>query len=222
MKGVFSSLLKAVLLMVLLFFSSMLLMRVGSAQVSGGTVVRVQPSETDVYVGDTFSVSVLVESVQNLYAIDVMLHWNSSMLEFQSVDLGLGVESHPNGVLHEDSGSEIYVAENNASEAEYRLVATAVSPASSFNGSGTVFSVSFKALSAGRSTLGLETELADRPPLGGIADLIEHTVVGGSVEAEENDSDEPLLMEWLFLALVVVALAVSVLGIVFFFRKRHG
>ena len=222
MKNSCCRLLRAALLFLLLGLSITCFVRVGSSQVSSNSVVKVQPSETDVRVGETFSVSVVVESVENLYALDVTLRWNASVLRFLSVDLHLGMESHPGGVLHEDLGAEIYVAENNASEAEYRLVATSVSPASSFNGSGTVFSVSFKAVSAGRSLLGLETELADRPPLGGTANLIEHTVVGGSVEAEENDSDEPLLMEWLFLALVVVALAVSVVGIVFFFRKRHG
>jgi len=184
--------------------------------------VKVQPSETDVRVGETFSVSVVVESVENLYALDVTLRWNASVLQFLSVDLHLGVESHLGGVLHEDLGAEIFVAENNASEAEYRLVATSVSPASSFNGSGTVFSVSFKAVSAGRSLLGLETELADRPSSGGTANLIDHDVVGGSVEVGEQDSGELIGADLLVLILVVVAVAVSVVAIVFFFLKRHG
>jgi len=144
------------------------------------------------------------------------------VLEFQSVDLHLGVESHPGGVLHEDSGAEIYIAENNASEAEYVLAATSVGPVSSFNGSGTVFSIGFKAVGAGQSPLDLETELADHPSSGGTANLIEHTVVRGSVESDENGSDEPIGADWLVLVLVIVAVIVSVVGIIFFFRKRPG
>ena len=208
--------------MLVLGLSTVCFLQVASSQVSGNTIVKVQPSETEIRVGETFSISVVIESVENLYGLDLTLRWNSSVLEFQSVDLRLGVESHPSGVLHEDLGSEIYVAENNAAEAEYSLAATSVSPASSFNGSGTVFSISFKAVGIGNSSLELETELADRPLAGGTANLIDHAVAGGSAESGENGTGEPIGTDWLFLILVVVAVAVSVAGIVFFFRKRHG
>ena len=222
MKNSCSRSLKAVLFMLTLGLSTVCFLQVASSQVSGNTIVKVQPSETEVRVGETFSISVVIESVENLYGLDVTLRWNSSVLEFQSVDLHLGVESHPGGVLHEDSGAEIYIAENNASEAEYVLAATSVGPASSFNGSGTVFSISFKAMGAGQSSLDLETELADHPSSGGTANLIEHTVVRGSVESDENGSDEPIGADWLVLVLVIVAVIVSVVGIIFFFRKRPG
>ena len=222
MKNSCSGSLRAVLFMLVLGLSTVCFLQVASSQVSGNTIVKVQPSETEIRVGETFSISVVIESVENLYGLDLTLRWNSSVLEFQSVNLGLGVESHPGGVLHEDSGAEIYVAENNASEAEYVLAATSVGPVSSFNGSGTVFSISFKAMGAGQSSLDLETELADHPSSGGTANLIEHTVVRGSVESDENGSDEPIGADWLVLVLVIVAVIVSVVGIVFFFRKRHG
>lgn len=222
MKNSCSASLKAVLFMLVLGVSTVCFLQVASSQVSGNTIVKVQPSVTVVRVGETFSTSVVIESVKNLYGLDVTLRWNSSVLEFQSVDLRLGVESHPGGVLHEDLGSEIYVAENNASEAEYSLAATSVSPASSFNGSGTVFGITFKAVGIGNSSLELETELADRPLAGGTANLIDHDVVGGSVELGEQDSGELIGADLLVLILVVLAVAVSVAGIVFFFRKRHG
>jgi hypothetical protein len=221
-KNSYSRPFKTALLMLLVGLSAASFMLVGSSQASGNTVVRAQPSTTVVSVGETFSVGVAVESVENLYGLDVTLRWNDSVLQFQSVDLRLGVESHPDGVLHEDSGAEIYVAENNASEAQYHLAATAVNPASSFNGSGTVFSVSFKAVSAGLSSLDLETELADHPSLGGTANLIEHTVVAGSVESDEHDNNGRTSMDWLVLILVVLAVFISVLGVFFLFRKRRG
>lgn len=213
---------KTALLMLLVGLSAASFMLVGSSQASDSAVVRVQPSTTVVSVGETFSVGVAVESVENLYGLDVTLRWNDSVLQFQSVDLRLGVESHPDGVLHEDSGAEIYVAENNASEAQFHLAATAVNPASSFNGSGTVFSTSFKAVGIGNSLLELETEFADRPLAGGTANLIDHDVVGGSVEVREQDSGELIGADLLVSILVVVAVVILVLGIFFFFRKRHG
>jgi len=52
--------------------------------------------------------------------------------------------------------------------------------------------------------------------------LIDHDVVGGSVEVGEQDSGELIGADLLVLILVVVAVAVSVVAIVFFFLKRHG
>jgi ABC-type Na+ efflux pump permease subunit len=208
------------LVMLLVASSALHLCQVCSSQVSGNAVVRVQPATTAVRVDETFSVNVTVESVQNLYGLDVTLRWNSSVLQFQSVDLRLGVESHPDGVLHEDSNTEIYIAENEASEAEYRLAATAVGPASSFNGSGTVFRINFKATTLGRSTLELETELADRPPLGETSNLIEHTTVLGSVESTANGISEPTGLDWLILILIAMAVIVLAIGVIVYLRKR--
>jgi hypothetical protein len=211
---------KTALVMLLVGSSALHLCQVCSSQVSGNTVVRVQPSMYTARVNETFSVSVTIESVQNLYGLDITLRWNSSVLQFQNVDLRLGVESHSDGVLHEDSNTEIYIAENEPSEAEYHLAATAVGPASSFNGSGTVFRINFKATSVGRSSLELETELADRPPLGETANLIEHTTVPGSVESAENDLSEPTGLDWPILILVAIAVIVLAIGVIIYSRKR--
>jgi len=208
-------------LVTLLFCSSTLhVCQVCSAQSSGNTAVRVQPSTTTVRVDETFSVSVTVESVQNLFGLDVILRWNSSVLQFQNVDLRLGVESHSDGVLHEGSNTEIYIAENAASEAEYHLAATAVAPASSFNGSGTVFRIDFKAISVGRSPLELETELADRPPPGETANLIEHATVPGSVESGENGSSKPTGLDWIIPILIAITVIVLTIGVIVYLRKR--
>ena len=195
-------------------------LQVGSAQVSGGTIVKVQPSETEVRVGDTLSVSVIVESVDNLYGLDVTLMWDESVLQFQAVDLRLGVESHPDGILHEDSGSDIYVADNNASKSEYHLAATSVGPASSFNGSGTVFRIEFKAIAYGISPLSLETELADHPLPGDTANLIQHNAVDGSVESAEGSSNGSGRDELFMIALIAVGVIVAVVAVILFVYSR--
>ena len=222
MKDHGSILSKTVLISIMLCLVAVCVLRVGLSQVSGDPVVRVQPSKTDVRVGDTFSVSVVIESVKNLYGLDVTLRWDSSVVQFQSVDLRLGVESHSGGVLHEDFGSLIYVADDNASETEYHLAATSVAPASSFDGSGTVFVVSFKAVGVGSSALALETELADHPLPGETANLIDHVVVSGSVESSEDGSGGSGDGDLFILFLIGIAVVVSVVAVVvvIYMRRR--
>ena len=217
-----SGLLRAVWVVLLLCLVSVWFVRVGFSQGSGDAVVRVQPSKTDVRAGDAFSVSVVIESVENLYGLDVTLRWDSSAVQFQSVDLRLGVESHSGGVLHEDFGAEIYVAGNNVSEAEYHLAATSVAPASSFNGSGTVFVISFKAVGVGSSSLALETELADHPLPGETANLIDHVAVSGSAESSEDGSGGSGDGDLFILVLIGIAVVVSVVAVVvvIYMRRR--
>jgi len=221
MKHTHRKLSKTVLITLLLILSALHLGQITYSQPSG-TVVNVQPPTTNVRSGETFTVNVTIESVQNLYGIDVTLRWNNSLLQFQSVDLRLGVESHTGGILHEDSNTEIYIATNEASEAEYQLAATSVFPASSFNGSGTIFQVGFKAIATGRSSFGLETELADRPLPGEIANLIEHTTVPGQVESSENGFIEPTSLNGLILIIVVIAIIFIAITVIFYIRKRQA
>ena len=207
----------------LIFVLSLYLVQVASPQVANDTIVRAQPSTSNPHVGETFTVSVIIENVQNLYAIDMALSWNDSVIQFQSVDLRLGVESHPDGVLHEDSNTEIYIVENEAFEAEYHLVATAVGPASSFNGSGTIVNITFKAISIGHSTLDLETALADHHQSGEpSSNPIERTDVSASIDSTENGVIEPPNTDWLtpiVVALIIIA-TVLVVSALIYFRKH--
>ena len=57
MKNSCSRSLKAVLFMLTLGLSTVCFLQVASSQVSGNTIVKVQPSETEVRVGETFSIS---------------------------------------------------------------------------------------------------------------------------------------------------------------------
>ena len=222
MKNPRPKLFKTALVTLILALFATCLVQATSAQVSGNTIVRVQPSTNAPRVGEAFIVSVTIENVQNLYGLDVTLRWNDSVLQFQSLDLRLAVESHPDGVLHEDSNTEIYIVENEASGAEYHLVATSVGPASSFNGSGTIVNINFKAISIGHSALELETELADHPAPEEPANFIEHTDVPGSVESTENQNHEPSGTDWLIPILVALAIIVLIIVIVaiVYSRKR--
>ena len=152
------------------------------ANASPATQVRVGPYESIAQVGESFTINVTLADVQNLYGIEVILRWDPSLLQVVSADVHLGVESHPDGVLHED----ILIAKNETRNdvGRYWLAATSYNstgdiPPPSFNGSGNIVRLTFNVTNVGSCELSLETELRGKPPPGGIAPPIDHTTIDG-------------------------------------------
>src|SRR4030067_3056877 len=131
MKKLHSTITKTIVLLSICALFTLYSAQLVSAQ---STTVKVEPSTTTPVVGETLTVNITISNVQNLYGVDVTLRWNTSALKVLSNTSLLGVESHPNGVLHES----ILIAEASASQqiGAYTLVATSTSPAASFSGSG--------------------------------------------------------------------------------------
>ncbi|MCW4045126.1 MAG: cohesin domain-containing protein [Candidatus Bathyarchaeota archaeon] len=168
------------LLMLVAFF----LVQAALAQAASSVTVSVVPSASSPVLGETFVVNITINNVQNLYGLDIALRWNASVLQALSVNSRLGVESHSDGVLHEQlPNSPIEIIEETLSPTtgEYHIVATSVNPAPSFSGSGNVAIITFNVTGLGQTALELESELADYPAAGEPANLIEHTTVDGSV-----------------------------------------
>ena len=202
-------------IVVMLLFSLLLLypIYIVFSQTSS-TTVAVKPSESSPRLGETVSINITIANVQNLYALDATLLWNSSALTVVSVDLRLGVESYSDGVLHgsrlnyDDSTlvpGDIFVEESDASQetGEYHLAATSVAPAAPFSGSGNIAILTFNVTSIGHSELGLTTELADYNPSG--SSFIDHTDLNGSVNAviPEFPSAAALMLFFIVTTLVV-------------------
>jgi hypothetical protein len=146
--------------------------------------VNVVPSSSTPLLGETFTINITISNVQNLYALDVTLRWNATVLQVLNVNSRLGVESHPDGVLHEVlPNAEIDIIEETVSAevGEYHIAATSVNPASSFSGSGNTAILTFNVTSLGNTALELESELADYPASGEPANLIEHINHVGTV-----------------------------------------
>ena len=144
--------------------------------------------------------------MQNLYGLDVTLDWNASALQFLNANLRLGVESHPDGVLHEiPPNANIDIVENNASQdiGEYTLVATSVADAPPFSGSGNIATITFKVTGTGHSQLNLATQLADYNPSG--SNFIAHTDLNGSVNSTipEFPTIAALILLLIFATIVV-------------------
>ena len=160
------------------------------AQVYSNTVVSVLPAQTNAREGETFSVNITISNVENLYGVDLEVGWNNSALTLVSAALNLGSDSMPGGVLYGSKISsdivegDVYANTSLSTVDEYRLFATSVAPAASFNGSGTIATLVFNVTSVGHSELTLQSELADHPlPGETTSEPIDHTDVNGSVDA---------------------------------------
>lgn len=155
--------------MVLLFVMVCLMLYPNNVVFSQASVsVVVEPATISAHLGESFDVTVSVSNVQDLYGLEVILKWDASILRTKKVDVRLGVETFSDGVLHESSTSPpIFIAENNISQTggEYRLVATSMAPAPAFSGSGNIVRITFEPIILGDSTLDLESQLFDYPPL---------------------------------------------------------
>jgi len=201
-------------LMLILFATLLTLSLIQPAfpQGSGNTTVAVNPQVTNALLGETIKVNITLSNVQNLYGVDVTLLWNPSALSVQNIDIRLGVESHPDGVLHETPSADIFIQENITDQAngEYDLIATSIAPAPSFSGSGNIAIITFNVTDVGHSELILITELGDYNPSG--SNLIDHTDVDGSVDSVIPEFPSAI-------AIVIVLILVTAATVVY---KRIG
>lgn len=197
------------------------------SQGSSNPVLSVIPKQTSVQVGKTVVINITLSDVENLYGLDLTLDFNNSVVQLVSAKPDgsnpgsaagfLGTASIPGGVLYGsplindanaiDSGC-LYYNTSLSTVNEYHLFATSVNPASSFNGSGTIASLTFKVLTSGHSDLSLNSTLADHPDPGETtSEAISHTDVSGSVDV--GQVPEFSLITALAVLAVVVTLALA-------------
>jgi hypothetical protein len=115
---------------------------------SGTTVVRVNPSLIEYRVnatGQQFTINVTISNVTNLYGFDLQFRWNTNYLAYvnRSVYVPCNASS-PYGVLW----SPVVLIEDqvNTTTGTYWIAYASMYPASSFNGSGTVFKMTFSVI----------------------------------------------------------------------------
>lgn len=163
-------------------FLSLFLFQTVTAKSDAETVVKVEPYASFTRVGETFTVNITVVNVQNLYGVEITLHWNASILEMVNADVRLGVESHPDGVLHNLSSAKISIYKNEIlqDQGKYVLAGSSTNPAPSFNGSGNIVRVTFNVSTLGSCNLSLvESKLAsNKMTLTGVAPIPHITIDG--------------------------------------------
>ena len=124
-------------------------------------IVNAEASQTQPQIGETLTVSIKISNAQDLFGVDITLYWNPSVLTVINATPLLGVESHPDGVLHESSSYPIEVIENTQTTEDYHLLATSTgSTTPAFSGSGTIATVTFNVTGTGATGLALDAELS--------------------------------------------------------------
>ena len=121
-----------------------------------------------------FTVAVVVEDVGQLYALQIDMSWNATLLDCVSHVVTAPVETHSNGILH----ASILILKDDVDPAlgTYEMAVSSIYPAASFNGSGTVFEITFEAKTTGTCVLQISSILVDYN-----STSIEHNVADGAV-----------------------------------------
>ncbi len=113
--------------------------------------IRVTPELTETQAGLTFTVRTRITDVEDLYGLDFLMSWNTTLLDYVSHTLTIPVEDYYYGVLHEPVliiGDEV-----NETVGTYWIAAASSSPAPPFSGDGTVFKITFLAKTNGTCRL---------------------------------------------------------------------
>jgi hypothetical protein len=180
------------------------------------TSVQIVPAQTNVAQGQTCIVDVTISNVQNLYGLDVSVTWNSSALQILGINTNLGVESNQGGILHTAQGADLVIAVNDSSQAagQWHLVATSVNPADSFNGSGTIATLTFNVTSPGQTNIRLTSTLSSRPAPDEVSETIEHNNIPATVTVS-------VIPEFPQVALIAVAVASATVILAYGKRKAN-
>jgi hypothetical protein len=138
------------------------------------TILFPQPTAFKKSQGVSFPVNVSVQNVTDLYAFDISLYYNATLL---------GALSLAEGPFLKSSGSTITIkSEINDTEGKVRFALSLMSVPTGVNGSGTLFTITFQSstLATGESPLSLQdTDLSDSSwPT---PNPINHAVINGSV-----------------------------------------
>ena len=184
-----------------LFLASSFLVRTSFAQ---GTVVEVLPSAISGDVGQSVAINIMVVDVQNLYAVDVAVNWNSSVLQLLNADVRMA-PNDTDGVLYNP-----LIAINSTYPGNYEISATSQGPYP-FNGTGNIVIITFNVTGSGYSSIDLtKSELWDyalvrEPP---VSKQIPHLTVGGQFSTTVFEIPNSAIF-LVFTVLTVSAIALS-------------
>jgi hypothetical protein len=111
----------------------------------GATVVKVDPSLIEYHedaTGQQFTVAIKIVDVTNLYGFDIILKWNTTFLDYVSHSVHVPKDNYTDGVLWNPIIPP-WEDQVNATTGTYWVACASRYPAPSFNGTGTVFNMTF-------------------------------------------------------------------------------
>jgi len=147
--------------------------------------VKVGPPLTEYYVkatGTQFTIAVMITDVTNLYGFDLKLRWNTTFLDYVSHSVHVPRDTYLDGVLW---NPVLQLADEvNATAGTYWISCASMAPAPSFNGTGTVFTMTFEVVyhpvqPEPDANITLELYSTDLAAQGGGS--IDHTTENGTV-----------------------------------------
>jgi len=116
-----------------------------NSMASGVTIVKVDPSLIEYFedaTGQEFTVAIKIIDVTNLYGFDLKFRWNTTFLDYVSHSVRVPKDTYPDGVLWNPI---IPIQDTiDTSAGTYWIAYSSRWPAPSFNGSGTVFTMTFR------------------------------------------------------------------------------
>ena len=149
------------------------------------TTITVDPQLTEYWVratGTQFTVAVKIKDVEDLYGFDLKFRWNTTVLEYVSHSVHVPRDTYLDGVLW---NSVLQLADTvNETDGTYWIAYSSISPAPSFNGTGTVFTMTFQVIyhptqPESDANVALELYSTDLAAQGGGS--IDHTTEDGTV-----------------------------------------
>ena len=129
-------------------------------QTKGGTVLWFDPTSVAVAAGQTFMVNVNVKGGQNLFSVTTQLQYDPNVLQLANVSNA--------SLLSRDGQVVVLSSRGDASSGSLTMTAARPGGAGGISGDGPVFTLTFLAKSAGRTTLSLPRAGAHDPANGAI------------------------------------------------------
>jgi len=128
-----------------------------SGAFAAGTIVLVNPPSQSVNVNATTTVEIKVDTITNLYGVDVRLTFDAAKLEAQDADATLaGVQVERGSFLNPAQGFMAQnVADNTTGQVQYAFVL--LTPAPAVSGTGVLAKITFKAKAAGNALITLNS-----------------------------------------------------------------
>jgi hypothetical protein len=151
---------------------------------SGATVVKVDPPLVEYHTnatGQQFTVAIKIVDVVNLYGFDIKFRWNTTFLDYVSHSVRVPKDTYPDGVLWNPVIGPIE-DQVNATTGTYWIAYSSRYPAPSFNGTGTVFTMTFRVkYHPAQYTANIKLELYSTDLVASDASSIPHTTQHGTV-----------------------------------------
>jgi hypothetical protein len=165
--------------------------------------------------GTQFTVTIKIYNVTNLYGFDLKLRWNTTFLDYVSRSVHVPRDTYLDGVLWNPI---LQLADEvNATEGTYWIAYASMLPAPSFNGTGTIFTMTFEII---KQPYDYETGGPEIDPIDTVLDFLSIDLAARALEGMPvpiAHSVEPAIiriweMRWVIAGTISIAIVPSAIN----------